>query len=48
MDNDLIIVSKDSDVPDLSLLLGNPPKVIWILLGKLFDLPSLKLHTSLV
>ncbi len=32
-DNDLIIVSKDSDMHDLSLVLGNPPKVIWIRLG---------------
>jgi predicted nuclease of predicted toxin-antitoxin system len=27
-DNDLIIVSKDADMHDLSLVLGNPPKVI--------------------
>jgi len=32
-DNDLIIVSKDVDMHDLSLMLGNPPKVIWIRLG---------------
>lgn len=32
-DNDLMIVSKDSDMHDLSLVLGNPPKVIWIRLG---------------
>jgi predicted nuclease of predicted toxin-antitoxin system len=32
-ENDLIIVSKDSDMHDLSLLLGNPPKVIWLQLG---------------
>jgi predicted nuclease of predicted toxin-antitoxin system len=32
-DNDLIMVSKDSDMHDLSLVLGNPPKVIWIRLG---------------
>jgi predicted nuclease of predicted toxin-antitoxin system len=32
-DNDLIIVSKDSDMHDLSLVLGNPPKVIWLRLG---------------
>lgn len=31
--NDLIIVSKDSDMHDLSLVLGNPPKVIWLRLG---------------
>ena len=31
--NDLIIVSKDSDMHDLSLVFGNPPKVIWIRLG---------------
>lgn len=32
-DHDLMIVSKDSDMHDLSLVLGNPPKVIWIRLG---------------
>ncbi|NJM45218.1 MAG: DUF5615 family PIN-like protein [Alkalinema sp. RU_4_3] len=32
-DNELMIVSKDSDMHDLSLVLGNPPKVIWIRLG---------------
>ena len=32
-DNDLIIVSKDADMHDLSLVFGNPPKVIWIRLG---------------
>lgn len=31
--NDLMIVSKDADMHDLSLVLGNPPKVIWIRLG---------------
>ena len=32
-DNDLIIVSKDADLHDLSLVLGNPPQVIWLRLG---------------
>jgi predicted nuclease of predicted toxin-antitoxin system len=32
-ENDLMIVSKDSDMHDLSLVLGNPPKVIWLRLG---------------
>jgi predicted nuclease of predicted toxin-antitoxin system len=32
-DNDLIIVSKDADMHDLSLVFGNPPKVIWLRLG---------------
>lgn len=31
--NDLIIVSKDSDMHDRSFLFGYPPKVIWIRLG---------------
>ncbi|MEL6554001.1 MAG: DUF5615 family PIN-like protein [Cyanobacteria bacterium J06621_11] len=31
--NDLIIVSKDADMHDLSLALGKPPKVIWLRLG---------------
>jgi predicted nuclease of predicted toxin-antitoxin system len=32
-ENDLMIVSKDADMHDLSLVLGNPPKVIWLRLG---------------
>ncbi len=32
-DNDLMIVSKDVDMHDLSLVFGNPPKVIWLRLG---------------
>ncbi|MEL6854076.1 MAG: DUF5615 family PIN-like protein [Cyanobacteria bacterium J06607_13] len=32
-ENDLMIVSKDTDMHDLSLVFGNPPKVIWIRLG---------------
>lgn len=32
-ENDLMIVSKDADMHDLSLLFGNPPKVIWLRLG---------------
>lgn len=31
--NDLIVVSKDADMHDLSLVFGNPPKVIWLRLG---------------
>ncbi|MBN3927863.1 DUF5615 family PIN-like protein [Nostoc sp. NMS4] len=32
-DNDLMIVSKDADMHDFSLVFGNPPKVIWLRLG---------------
>jgi predicted nuclease of predicted toxin-antitoxin system len=32
-DNNLMSVSKDADMHDLSLVFGNPPKVIWIRLG---------------
>jgi len=32
-DNDLIIVSKDSDFHQRSFLYGYPPKVVWIGLG---------------
>lgn len=32
-ENDLMVVSKDADMHDLSLVLGNPPKVIWLRLG---------------
>jgi predicted nuclease of predicted toxin-antitoxin system len=31
--NDFMIVSKDADMHDLSLVFGNPPKVIWLRLG---------------
>ena len=31
--NDLMIVSKDADMHDLSLVFGNPPKVVWLQLG---------------
>jgi len=32
-DNDFMIVSKDADMHDLSLVFGNPPKVIWLRIG---------------
>jgi len=32
-DNDLIIVTKDADFSELSLVLGFPPKIIWIRRG---------------
>jgi predicted nuclease of predicted toxin-antitoxin system len=32
-DNDLMIVSKDADMHDLSLVYGNPPKVVWLRIG---------------
>ena len=32
-DNDFMIVSKDADMHDLSLVFGKPPKVIWLRLG---------------
>lgn len=31
--NGFIIVSKDADMHDLSLLYGDPPKVIWLRVG---------------
>ncbi len=31
--HDFMIVSKDADMHDLSLVFGNPPKVIWLRLG---------------
>jgi predicted nuclease of predicted toxin-antitoxin system len=31
--NEYIIVTKDSDFNDLSILIGFPPKVIWIQIG---------------
>ena len=32
-DHDFVIVSKDLDFNDRSLLLGSPPKVIWLRIG---------------
>ena len=32
-DNDFVVVTKDSDYPDLSSRLGYPPKLIWIRSG---------------
>jgi predicted nuclease of predicted toxin-antitoxin system len=32
-DHDYAIVTKDSDFSDLSILLGAPPKVIWLRIG---------------
>lgn len=32
-DNNFMVVSKDADMHDLSLVFGNPPKVIWLRLG---------------
>ncbi len=32
-DNDMMIVSKEADMHDLSLVSGNPPKVIWLRFG---------------
>lgn len=31
--NGFVIVSKDADMHDLSLVFGNPPKVVWVRLG---------------
>ena len=33
IDNDFVVITKDSDHPDLSSRLGYPPKVIWIRSG---------------
>ena len=32
-DNDFILVSKDADFSEMSLLQGHPPKLIWLRLG---------------
>jgi predicted nuclease of predicted toxin-antitoxin system len=32
-DNDLMIVSKDSDMHQRSFVFGHPPKVVWVRLG---------------
>jgi predicted nuclease of predicted toxin-antitoxin system len=42
--NNLMIVSKDADMHDLSLVFGNPPKVIWLRLG---NCPTLQIENLL-
>lgn len=32
-DNDFVIVTKDSDFYEMSLLYGQPPKIIWLKIG---------------
>ena len=32
-ENGFVIVSKDADFQDLSVLRGDPPKVVWLLVG---------------
>ncbi len=45
-ENDLIIVTFDSDFFDLSLVKGHPPKIIWIRLGNLSSSEIIKLMTK--
>ena len=33
IDNDLIIVTKDADFYEMSLLHGSPPKIVWLKMG---------------
>ncbi len=47
-DNDFMIVSKNADMHDLSLLFGNPPKVIWLRLGNSFSLKSSFVNSELL
>jgi predicted nuclease of predicted toxin-antitoxin system len=49
-DNGFILVSKDADFSELSLLHGNPPKLIWLRLGnctttqiEIYSAPIMKL-----
>ena len=44
--NQFMIVSKDVDMHDLSLIFGNPPKVIWVRLGNCSTLEVEKLIRS--
>lgn len=45
-DNDFMIVSKDADMHDLSRVFGNPPKVVWLRLGNMFNTASQKIVAS--
>ena len=47
-ENDFIIVTKDDDFEQRSVLLGHPPKVIWIRLGncRTADVASLLLNSK--
>lgn len=46
--NDFVIVTKDDDFEQRSVLLGHPPKVIWIRLGncRTADVASLLLNSK--
>jgi predicted nuclease of predicted toxin-antitoxin system len=43
-DNGMVIVSKDSDFQQRSLLLGAPPKVVWLRVG---NCPTSRIETLL-
>ena len=49
-DNDFIIVTKDDDFEQRSVLFGHPPKVIWVRLGncKTSDIEVLLRHSHKV
>ena len=49
-ENDFIIVTKDDDFEQRSVLLGHPPKVIWIRLGncRTADVASLLLSSKII
>lgn len=44
--NDFILVSKDSDFHELSILYGAPPKVIWLKIGNQSKASSLNVLIS--
>ena len=45
-ENDFALVSKDSDFTEFSMLLGHPPKLIWIRLGNCTTNKSIELFES--
>ena len=47
-DNGFVVVSKDDDFEQRSILLGHPPKVIWITLGncKTSDIEALLINSE--
>ena len=44
--NDYIIVTKDSDFYDMSLLYGQPPKIIWLKIGNQTKAATIKVLTE--
>jgi len=45
-DNDFVIVTKDSDFYEMSLLYGQPPKIIWLKIGNQTKASTIRVLTE--